>query len=70
MVRMRRACSSIAATVSSSGGASVGVPRCMVSAMPIRLVSGVRRSCETAASSELRRRSDSIDNSACCATST
>ena len=40
------------------------------SASPTRAASGVRRSCESADSSELRSRSDSIRNSACCATST
>ncbi|WZB70272.1 hypothetical protein WJ968_32500 [Achromobacter xylosoxidans] len=41
-----------------------------MSVTPTRLVSGVRRSCDTAASSELRSFSDSMLTSACCATST
>ena len=40
------------------------------SAMPTSAESGVRRSCEIAASSELRRRSDSICTVTVCATST
>ena len=40
------------------------------SASPTSTVSGVRKSCDSAASSELRRRSDSIRTSASCATPT
>ena len=40
------------------------------SARPISAASGVRRSCDSAESSELRSRSDSMLTSACCATST
>ncbi|CFU11388.1 Uncharacterised protein [Bordetella pertussis] len=67
---MRRAWSCMAATVSSAAGVMAAGERCRVSAMPSKLVSGVRRSCETAASRALRRRSDSILSSACWATST
>lgn len=41
-----------------------------VSDVPISAVSGVRRSCESAASSELRSRSDSMASSVSCATVT
>ena len=41
-----------------------------VSEAPTSAVSGVRRSCDSAASSELRKRSDSIETSVSCATVT
>ncbi|MNR52360.1 hypothetical protein D3C85_1721970 [compost metagenome] len=68
MVRMRWAWTRMASTVAATSAGSGA--RASDSAMPISPVSGVRRSCDTAASSELRSCSDSIDTSACCATST
>ncbi|MNT20213.1 hypothetical protein D3C72_1555150 [compost metagenome] len=67
---MRCAWSRMARMVSWMSAGSAACWRISVSVMPTRLVSGVRRSCETAASRELRSFSDSMLTSACCATST
>ncbi|MCY1527736.1 hypothetical protein D9M68_628120 [compost metagenome] len=67
---MRWAWSRMACRVSCRPGGNAACWRIRVSVMPTRLVSGVRRSCDTAASSELRSFSDSMLTRACCATST
>ena len=56
--------------ISAARAASGGFVSASDSARPTSAASGVRRSCESAESSELRSRSDSICISACCATST
>jgi hypothetical protein len=55
--------------VASAAGASVSDERTSASANPTSAVSGVRKSCDSADSSELRKRSDSICTSALRATS-
>jgi len=67
---MRRASSCMASALSSCAGDSAGLVRVRDSARPTRTVSGVRKSCDSAASNELRKRSDSIRTKASCATST
>ena len=52
-----------------SAGGKGGLAVVSDSARPSNAVSGVRRSCDSVANSELRRRSDSICTSASCATS-
>ena len=69
-VLMRRASSWMASDVSSCAGDSGGLVSVKDSARPTRTVSGVRKSCDSAASREFRNRSDSIRTSASCATST
>ena len=70
MSLIRVASSRMAAAISVCCELNAGRLRRMVSASPTSAASGVRRSCDSAASSELRRRSDSICTVACCATST
>ena len=70
-----RACATMARAVSararSAGDPAVSVSgACSESASPTSAVSGVRTSCEIAASSVLRSDSDSISTTARCATST
>lgn len=60
----------IACTLSCCAGESAGSLAASDCASPTSDVSGVRRSCDRAASSELRRRSVSMRRSACCATAT
>jgi hypothetical protein len=66
---IRSADSRMAAVTSSRAAGSGGVVIDSVSARPTSAASGVRKSCEIADSSELRRRSDSICTVLFCATS-
>ncbi len=66
---MRSASSCSSDATSSWAGASAGLEPASDSDRPTSDVKGVRRSCDKAASSELRKRSDSMLTSAFCATS-
>ena len=66
---MRKASSCSDWARSSCASASAGLERASDSDRPTSEVRGVRRSCDSAASRELRSRSDSMFTSAFCATS-
>ena len=69
MALMRWACwhSDVAMSCTGSGRSGMAAS---ISARPYTAASGVRRSCDSADSSELRSRSDSMPTMAPCATST
>ena len=67
---IRSAASRIARATAALRPSASGVSSASESAMPTSAASGVRKSCEMAASSELRSRSDSICTVVFCATST